>query len=258
MPTSLSQNLSVFIIAFLPSFTLASGGQGGGESSGSSLGHGAIFGLKDINTATMALSAIFALVTFIQSVCAFRNIRRRLSEDPPSITMPEYDVGAIFRASLFILTLVLLADYVLHAIYVVSTTRTPPIVPITRSFITGHNFVSFFEDVPLFLMLFALISRREQVHFAQSGVGGGMKTVVDGVLVCIILGLGMAMVGTVATQSASVTLVNNIHRAYAAVLIVASLDVAISSIMLCSRVRGRSSLDDHDVRYHGRKIGPGN
>lgn len=246
---------SLFILTLLPSTVLARGGRGHGGGGGSDIIGNSTSSLsfpEPIYAAIFAFCVIFAVLTALQAVQAVSNIRRRIIQQPSSITLLEFSVGPIFPAFLLLSTLFLTTAYAMHgAFYGLEYNENntdPPSFFRDGAFAIVWNIVGFLADIFLVSGILALITHRQKVLFNTSKVLCNAKMVIDAVLIVTLLALSMSSVGLNAksTTLADLTRTYHIYLAYISLLFVAVVDIMVSSILLYVRSR-HATIDDHKV-----------
>ncbi len=260
MPSHSVLKLSSLVCIIFPSVVLAK--RGGGRVGGGSVSGGggdgddggiSPFFLEPLDAAIFAFCVIFGVFTAIQATQAGRNIYRRVSHRPPSITLPEYSVGPIFPTFLLLSTLMLTTYYVLYGVYWgVTNNQNAPLSDIpgfSDAYFNAWNVMAYLTDIFLVSGILALLSHRERVLVATSPVFRDIKMIFDAVLIVILLALGMGRVAlsAVADTTEEIETGSKIYIAFTSFFFVTAVDIAVSSILLYVRAR-RSPVNDHKVR----------
>lgn len=248
-------SLGLFICALLPSIQ-AKGGKGGGDEGGDVGGDVADgvsnatsnLDLAPLPAAAFAFYVISAVCTAFFILIAFGNISRRLGKRPPAIALPEYSVGPIFPAALLLATLTFLVYTILNAVLIGLTENLnllPSDIPeLPDSFFLASLTMGYLTNFFLISGTFALLAQREKVLVVTPQVIRGAKIIFDATISVILLALSMARVGLsdgIFSQTET-----NVYLGYISFLLIAAVDIAISSIVLYFRAK-RSLVDDHKV-----------
>lgn len=233
--------LLTLLCVLLPSVVLARHG-GGNSLSGLSL--------EPINAAIFAFCVIFAVLTALQAIQAANNIRRRIVQQPNSITSPEFTVGPIFPTFLLLSTLMFTTAYALHGAYwgLEYNRNTTGYPEFTDAYYGAWNAMEFLAEIFLASGILALISRREEALGRTSKVLRDIKINVDAILTVILLGLSMSYV---AFSLAPVTAVetrtlDNLYNAYISFFLITAVNIAISSVAFYVHSR-HNQTNDHKV-----------
>lgn len=241
--------LAFISIVFFPSSVLAK--RGGGVGGGDALGD-TISGLKlePVIAAIFAFSIIFAILTGLQAVQAAKNLYRRFSQQPPSISLPEFTTGSIFPIFLFFSTLTLAIFYLLNGIGWALTYNENANVTPSKAYSIANSVIDYLADVFLVSGILALLAHREKVLVTTPPMFRDIKIIFDAILCVTILAVGLGEIGLDFSIAllADFDVVVNLYTAHCALLFIAAIDIAATSVALYIRARG-SEVNDHKVRY---------
>ncbi|KAJ3574753.1 hypothetical protein NP233_g1555 [Leucocoprinus birnbaumii] len=247
MPSRPRIPLSLLILVVSPTFASASGGPNNDVLDSSGSGEGASFYLEPMDAAHFAFCVVFAVVTFLQSLRALNNLRRRIIKFPPSISSLDFSTGFAFPIFLLASTISLTISYILHGIYWGVTNNVNDSIP--RKFSSGYfgawNATGFLADISLLLSILALLSHREKILLDTPRTTRSVKRAADMILLVVLLGLSM---GTVSLEVAGLAegIRHNLYLTYLSFFLFGVLDVAVHSIILFAQSRD-SFIEDHSI-----------
>ncbi len=255
MPFCTALEPLVFLWVVFPS-VLAKGGKGGGgkgDGGPSNVTVSSNLSLAPLLAAAFAFYVIFAIFAALEALIAAANISRRISKQPPSITLSEYSVGPIFPTSLLLSTLTFMVFNVLNAISI-GLTENQNVSPfdrpeLTQSYFTAVSVMGYLTETLLVTCAFALLAHRETILVITPPMVRGIKIIFDTALTAALFSLSMAFIGLSATAltTADEQIADNLYLAYHSLLLVAVVDIAVSSTVLHFRAR-HSPVNDHKVR----------
>lgn len=207
------------------------GGRGGGR--GHVAGESSDLGLPPVLEAVFALTLVIALFTVYQLERSLLRFKRlQLPEGEP--TLP-YDVGMLFRTLLSSYTATYLTNNVLYAVYIAAFGDT---FYLPSNFQIGVAFTGQLSLVLFYATFLSIISYRQRIQLNPEEKQFNLKTFLDGLLLTIILILGVAgdaIAGTSTLIEDRIT-IQNLSVAYEVFSFLASLDVAVSSLMARARL----------------------
>lgn len=167
----------------------------------------------------------FASLASFQAIRSLFIIYRRLCQSHEATTGPDPS-GLLFPLFLALSAVLLTITLILDATDI-NGVPTPP-----RAFLSTISMVACLADIFLVSSLLALLSHRQSVTFRSTGILSKVKPTIDIFLMLTLVGLSMSSSWVIVDAPPMLRLVNKLILAYVILLLMATLDVMISSIGL--------------------------